>query len=555
MYTAGGLQVTYDSYFSSSVFVNGNLTVFGTQSVVHVSSSQFNIGTNIITVNTSTPSIRYGGLSVYDSGSTGLSGSIFWDSEANHWIYANASGSGGGDTYTGGMFISGPRNTRGLGCEQGTTSCMLLVGQGGDHLTSSLVYHDSTKTCFYGTSLFVNSCGNVGIGTNSPFGKFNVVAGNGISFVVQDSGLTDTIELTNYSTVCGIRNIVLIGSTLSFTTAVAGAGSGTEKMRITSCGNVGIGTCAPTARLQVIAPESTSGLDSFGVIGQNSLKSVQLGATSSYAWIQSHGSVPLRINELGNNVLIAVGGSNVGIGSSTPGGILQVSSENSGNTQVLLVRNYATSATGTFTGCYTAEVRATSNGNVRHGMLIHSAENDSTRRVLDITSLAGNIMTFSSMGATTWGNSTYMISGTTGFRFNSSDDAFNNFVALNNGNATLRGTLTQNASDERLKNNIQTIPNAISKITQLKGVTFEWNKEMYETSRTTDIGIIAQDVKQVLPDAVALAPFDTNFDDNTSKSGENYLTVYYEKLIPLLIEGMKEQQCTINILKTCIGIA
>jgi hypothetical protein len=150
LYTAGGLQVSYDSYFSSSVFVNGNLTVFGTQSVVHVSSSQFNIGTNIITVNTATPSIRYGGLSVYDSGSTGLSGSIFWDSEANHWIYANASGSGGGDTYTGGMFISGPRNTRGLGCEQGTTSCMLLVGQGGDHLTSSMIYHSSTVTCVPG---------------------------------------------------------------------------------------------------------------------------------------------------------------------------------------------------------------------------------------------------------------------------------------------------------------------------------------------------------------------------------------------------------------------
>jgi hypothetical protein len=172
MYTAGGLQVTYDSYFSSSVFVNGNLTVFGTQSVVHVSSSQLNIGTNIITVNTSTPSIRYGGLSVYDSGSTGLSGSIFWDSEANHWVYANASGSGGGDTYTGGMFISGPRNTRGLGCEQGTTSCMLLVGQGGDHLTSSMIYHSSTVTCvpnalnvggaLSGTSAAFS--GNLGIG-------------------------------------------------------------------------------------------------------------------------------------------------------------------------------------------------------------------------------------------------------------------------------------------------------------------------------------------------------------------------------------------------------
>jgi hypothetical protein len=44
------------------------------------------------------------------------------------------------------MFISGPR-TLTLGSETGTTSCMLLAGQGGDHLTSSMIYHDSTVTC------------------------------------------------------------------------------------------------------------------------------------------------------------------------------------------------------------------------------------------------------------------------------------------------------------------------------------------------------------------------------------------------------------------------
>jgi hypothetical protein len=82
-----------------------------------------------------------------------LTGSIFWDSELNRWIYVNASGSGGGATYGGGMFISGPRNSVGLGCEQGTTACMLLVGQGGDHLTSSMIYHSSTVTCIPGASI------------------------------------------------------------------------------------------------------------------------------------------------------------------------------------------------------------------------------------------------------------------------------------------------------------------------------------------------------------------------------------------------------------------
>jgi len=168
---------------------------------------------------------------------------------------------------------------------------------------------------------------------------------------------------------------------------------------------------------------------------------------------------------------------------------------------------------------------------------------------------------FTSTGAATFGGdiyvsgiyrvplSSYFICGTAGYRFNNSTNAFNNFIALDNGNATLRGTLTQNASDERLKNNIEIIPNAINKIKQLRGITFEWNKELYETSRTFDIGVIAQEVEKVLPNAVCLAPFDTNFDDNTSKSGQNYLTVYYEKLIPLLIEGIKEQQKQIEELK------
>ena len=48
------------------------------------------------------------------------------------------------------MFISGPRASA-LGCEQGTTACRLLVGQGGDHLTSSMIYHDSATTCIPNT--------------------------------------------------------------------------------------------------------------------------------------------------------------------------------------------------------------------------------------------------------------------------------------------------------------------------------------------------------------------------------------------------------------------
>jgi hypothetical protein len=78
--------------------------------------------------------------------------------------------------------------------------------------------------------------GNVGIGTSSPFGKFNVVAGTNLSLVVQDSGIADTIELSSYSTGGGLRPMLIGSSTLLFYTGASGGGSSAERMRITSGG-------------------------------------------------------------------------------------------------------------------------------------------------------------------------------------------------------------------------------------------------------------------------------------------------------------------------------
>jgi hypothetical protein len=65
----------------------------------------------------------------------------------------------------------------------------------------------------------------------------------------------------------------------------------------------------------------------------------------------------------------------------------------------------------------------------------------------------------------------------------------------------------------------------------------------------TDVGVLAQDVQKILPEAVELAPFDRNT-DGTSKSGENYLMVHYEKLIPLLVEAIKELKAEVNDLRS-----
>jgi hypothetical protein len=119
------------------------------------------------------------------------------------------------------------------------------------------------------------------------------------------------------------------------------------------------------------------------------------------------------------------------------------------------------------------------------------------------------------------------------------------------------GNVTAYSSDRRLKENFNHIENPLEKVQKLNGYTFDWNKKSEELGftpqyKTNDVGLIAQEVQAVLPQAAVLAPFDRDTNENgetVSKSGENYLTIQYERLVPLLVEAIKEQQEQINTLK------
>ena len=123
------------------------------------------------------------------------------------------------------------------------------------------------------------------------------------------------------------------------------------------------------------------------------------------------------------------------------------------------------------------------------------------------------------------------------------------------GEIRATNNITAYYSDERLKENIKPIPSALSKLLALRGVTFNSNKtaEQYGYfDKKEQVGVIAQDVEAVLPQIVVPAPFDIAKDEDGneySKSGENYKTVQYDKLVPLLIEAIKEQQDTITNLQ------
>jgi hypothetical protein len=120
-----------------------------------------------------------------------------------------------------------------------------------------------------------------------------------------------------------------------------------------------------------------------------------------------------------------------------------------------------------------------------------------------------------------------------------------------NGAITATGDITAYYSDKRLKNVSGNIDSALDKVNQISGVYYKQN-ELAETfgyiNYNQQVGVIAQEIQSVLPEAIALAPFDRDENGN-SKSGENYLTVHYEKIIPLLIESIKELSAKVKELE------
>jgi hypothetical protein len=242
---------------SGSLVINQNLTVLGSSSIQYVTSSQLNISTNIITVNTATPAIRFGGLAVYDSGSTGTgkTGSILWDSQNDQWIYSNPSGS----SYDGAVFLVGPRNSTGLGNEASINIGYAVIGDGGHHMTSSAIYssgslirlENNTQVTgsltisagitgsLQGTASWANNAitasyalnASGGSGTGFPFSGSATITG---SLLISGSGLIVTGS-TN------IQSLTLQSTLTTYTSSTTSAGVNTLFTQTTSSYNSAFG--------------------------------------------------------------------------------------------------------------------------------------------------------------------------------------------------------------------------------------------------------------------------------------------------------------------------
>ncbi len=224
----------------------------------------------------------------------------------------------------------------------------------------------------------------------------------------------------------------------------------TEKMRVQSIGNVGIGTTTPVARLDVRF--GSGGLNS-PILGLNVIRqfSGEQGTTAAF-----------------------IGGIDAGFTNS---GIF-----------VMQKDNFSLGSVGSYT------LNVVNNGVSQ--MLVNGA---------------GNV----GVGTTTPTYKLHVIGK----------------IKTDNINET---------SDSRLKKDIVTIDNAITKVEQLRGVFFNWRTEEFKDRNfdtTLQMGVIAQEIEKIIPEVV-----------NTD--GDGYKSVEYSKLVGLLIEAIKEQQKTITNLET-----
>jgi hypothetical protein len=131
-------------------------------------------------------------------------------------------------------------------------------------------------------------------------------------------------------------------------------------------------------------------------------------------------------------------------------------------------------------------------------------------------------------------------------KFNSSGGTISGAVTISTGGLAVTGAITSTGditaffSDDRLKNRLENIENALDKLITLSGFYYEPNQTAidlgYELKR--EIGVSAQEVQKVVPEIVVKAPI-----------SDEYLTVKYDKLIPLIIESIKELKCEVDSLK------
>ena len=230
-------------------------------------------------------------------------------------------------------------------------------------------------------------------------------------------------------------------------------------------------------------------------------------------------------------------GGSVGIGTNNPVGKLDIQDSGIANVSV---EGSGGNWMGMYSGGYDPLVHALSGANMRFG---HSTDKNGGGfdEKMSIDS-GGNVKINTGNLELSNGGGWYQSDASWVRSLN--DKAVYN--ANTTANAfTTPGDFTAGYSDMRLKTHLGTIPDALDKVCSLEGFYYERNERAIELGYTGGelrVGLSAQQVKEVLPEIIKSAP--VNIDHGT-----DYMTLDYERVVPLLVEAIKELKEEVEELK------
>lgn len=331
----------------------------------------------------------------------------------------------------------------------------------------------------------------IGGGLQNTAGGFLAAIGGGIDNIANGTGATipgglENVAAGDTSFAAGTHAQANHPNTFVWNSfAVPFASTAAYQFLINAKGGVGIGTNAPLAQLHVHTLESTAGENTATFDAPN------IGPQTSHIHFGTTGDWYIRSAASNGRVILQDGGGNVGVGTTTPSSKLEIAAQDG-----LAITGFQPFIT----------LRDTDAGNAR----------------ARIANASGTFSFFpdSFIG----GNAAVVITDTTG-RMGIGDTTPE--VALDVvGDINYTGVITD-ISDERLKEDIRLVDCALEKVGQLRGVSFT----MKNSTDEREVGLIAQEVQKVLPEAVRIV-------DNE----HGYLGVSYPSVVSLLVEAVKEIQ-------------
>ena len=438
-----------------------------------------------------------------------------------------------------------------------TTLNAVRIGASGNNLLFSVSTDGSPSE-----KMRIDSLGNVGIGTSSPTRKLDV-AGlsmfNGAQLRSTDDGSTLVGFVGNRSAWTGgsLDNNLSIAAYTSnicfFTNNSVG-----ESMRITSTGNVGIGTTSPSSKLTVDAGDVTlTNGNLYVAIGSGNNYSSRLSTALNYPNVDTYldsiggggweGRLNFRTSSNGSSLttkMTITDSGNVGIGTTSPG----VRFVNSGGafssgptlgsgvigSQALLSNN----------GLYGMYSGVSSNGDVWQQVQRNDA--NATVYNLALQPSGGNI--YIGTTAPIYGTSSkmqFLFNGLNEFGINFKSTAVNSIpIHFTSSTGTQTGYIFQDAtsvflvsvSDYRLKEDLNSF-SGLDLISKINVYDYKWKNQDKRS-----FGVMAHELQEIVPQAAF-----------GEKDGERMQGVDYSTLVPILIQAIKEQQTQIEELKILIN--